>query len=47
MDVAGSGLQSRWMDPLVMDVTGGVDMEVTHDVRAIGLFPSTMIPSRS
>jgi len=29
LDVAGSGLQSRWMSPLVMDVTGGVILEVT------------------
>src|SRR6266850_3047229 len=35
IDVIGSGLQSRWMGPLVMDITGGVDIGSYNDVRAL------------
>src|SRR3989475_11953880 len=35
VDMSGSGLQSRWMGPLVMDVTGGVDIGAYSDDRAL------------
>jgi alpha-galactosidase len=35
LDVLGSGLQSRWMGPLVMDTAGGVDVGSYTDVRAL------------
>src|SRR6266478_2247602 len=35
LDVIGSGLQSRWMGPLVMDMTGGVDIGSYNDNRAL------------
>ena len=35
VDMIGNGLQSRWMGPLVMDVTGGVDIGVYSDNRAL------------
>src|SRR6266536_2520112 len=35
LDMAGSGLQSRWMGPLVMDTTGGVDIGSYSDDRAL------------
>src|ERR1041385_7167703 len=35
MQVLGSALQSRWMGPLVMDVTGGVDIGSYSDNRAL------------
>src|SRR5258706_985589 len=35
LDVIGNGLQSRWMGPLVMDMTGGVDIGSYNDVRAL------------
>src|SRR6185436_19319558 len=35
MQVIGSALQSRWMGPLVMDVTGGVDIGSYNDNRAL------------
>src|SRR6266536_1534298 len=33
--VIGSGLQSRWMGPLVMDIPGGVDIGSYNDNRAL------------
>jgi alpha-galactosidase len=35
VDVIGSGLQSRWMGPVVMDIAGGVDIGSYNDVRAL------------
>jgi hypothetical protein len=35
MELSGSGLQSRWMSPLVMDQTGGVDIGSYDDNRAL------------
>ncbi|MDB6016150.1 MAG: hypothetical protein JWR19_639, partial [Pedosphaera sp.] len=35
LEVSGSGLQSRWMSPLVMDTTGGVDIGSYNDNRAL------------
>src|SRR6266478_4143440 len=35
VDMTGNGLQSRWMGPLVMDVTGGVDIGTYNDDRAL------------
>src|SRR6266478_4827708 len=35
VDVIGSGLQSRWMGPLVMDTAGGVDIGSNNDNRAL------------
>src|SRR5258708_33373533 len=35
LDVIGSALQSRWMGPLVMDITGGVDIGSYSDNRAL------------
>jgi predicted CxxxxCH...CXXCH cytochrome family protein len=35
LDVFGSGLQSRWMGPLVMDMPGGVDIGSYNDNRAL------------
>jgi len=35
VDVIGSGLQSRWMGPVVMDTAGGVDIGSYNDVRAL------------
>src|SRR6266404_570165 len=35
VDVTGSGLQSRWMGPVVMDIAGGVDIGSYNDVRAL------------
>ncbi len=35
VDMTGTGLQSRWMGPLVMDVTGGVDIGAYSDDRAL------------
>ncbi len=35
LDVVGSALQSRWMGPLVMDTTGGVDIGSYSDDRAL------------
>src|SRR6266849_9364471 len=35
VDMIGSGLQSRWMGPLVMDMTGGVDIGSYNDNRAL------------
>jgi alpha-galactosidase len=35
VDVIGSGLQSRWMGPVVMDIAGGVDIGSYGDVRAL------------
>jgi hypothetical protein len=35
LDVVGSGLQSRWMSPLVMDISGGVDIGSYNDDRAL------------
>src|SRR6266704_1675080 len=35
LDVIGGGLQSRWMGPLVMDMTGGVDIGSYNDNRAL------------
>ncbi len=35
LDVIGSGLQSRWMGPVVMDIAGGVDVGSYNDVRAL------------
>lgn len=35
VDMSGSGLQSRWMGPLVMDVSGGVDIGAYSDDRAL------------
>ena len=35
LDVIGSGLQSRWMGPLVMDMAGGVDIGSYNDNRAL------------
>ncbi len=37
VEMSGSGLQSRWMGPLVMDVTGGVDIGVYGDDRALSV----------
>jgi predicted CxxxxCH...CXXCH cytochrome family protein len=35
LEVLGSGLQSRWMGPLVMDMPGGVDIGSYNDNRAL------------
>jgi hypothetical protein len=35
VDMSGSGLQSRWMGPLVMDMPGGVDIGSYNDNRAL------------
>jgi len=35
LDVVGTGLQSRWMSPMVMDTAGGVDIGSYTDVRAL------------
>jgi hypothetical protein len=35
VEMAGSALQSRWMGPLVMDTTGGVDVGSYDDARAL------------
>src|SRR5580765_6433026 len=35
VEVIGSGLQSRWMGPLVMDMPGGVDIGSYGDNRAL------------
>jgi predicted CxxxxCH...CXXCH cytochrome family protein len=35
VDVIGSGLQSGWMGPVVMDITGGVDIGSHNDDRAL------------
>ena len=35
VDMIGSGLQSRWMGPMVMDMTGGVDIGTYSDDRAL------------
>src|SRR5712672_589998 len=35
VDMVGSSLQSRWMGPLVMDITGGVDIGTYNDDRAL------------
>src|SRR2546425_1123184 len=35
VDMIGSGLQSRWMGPLVVDMTGGVDIGSYNDNRAL------------
>ena len=37
LDVIGSGLQSRWMGPLVMDMVGGVDIGSYNDNRPLVL----------
>src|ERR1043165_3932718 len=35
LEVIGSGLQSRWMGPVVMDITGGVGIGRCNDNRAL------------
>ena len=35
MEVSGTGMQSRWMGPVVMDTTGGVDIGSYADDRAL------------
>jgi alpha-galactosidase len=35
VDMMGGGLQSRWMGPVVMDMTGGVDVGTYNDDRAL------------
>lgn len=35
VDMIGNALQSRWMGPLVMDVTGGVDIGAYNEDRAL------------
>jgi alpha-galactosidase len=35
VDMIGVGLQSRWMGPVVMDMTGGVDVGTYNDDRAL------------
>jgi hypothetical protein len=35
LEVYGTGLQSRWMGPVVMDTTGGVDIGSSNDDRAL------------
>ena len=35
VDMIGTGLQSRWMGPLVVDMTGGVDIGSYNDNRAL------------
>ena len=35
VDVSGSGLQSRWMGPVVVDTSGGVDLGSYNDNRAL------------
>src|SRR5258706_1654555 len=35
LDLIGSGLASRWMSPLVMDQTGGVDIGSYNDNRPL------------
>lgn len=35
LDVIGSGLRSRWMGPVIVDTTGGVDIGSYDDVRAL------------
>jgi hypothetical protein len=35
LEVIGSGLQSRWMGPVVMDITGGVGIGSYNDNRAL------------
>jgi hypothetical protein len=35
VDMIGSGLQSRWIGPLVMDIPGGVDIGAYGDDRAL------------
>jgi hypothetical protein len=35
VSMVGSGLQSRWMGPVVMDMTGGVDIGTYSDDRAL------------
>jgi len=35
VDMIGSGLQSRWMGPVVMDTVGGVDIGTYNDDRAL------------
>ena len=35
VDMIGSGLQSRWMGPVVMDISGGVDIGNYNDNRAL------------
>ncbi len=37
VDVTGTNLQSRWMGPVVMDTTGGVDIGSYNDDRALTL----------
>jgi len=35
VDVSGSNLKANWMGPVVVDTTGGVDIGVTNDNRAL------------
>ena len=35
VDVSGSNLKANWMGPVVVDSTGGVDLGVTNDNRAL------------
>src|SRR6185312_5916301 len=35
MDIIGASLQANWMGPVVVDATGGVDIGVTNDNRAL------------
>lgn len=35
VELTGSNLSANWMGPLVMDTTGGVDLGVTNDNRAL------------
>jgi hypothetical protein len=35
VDVSGSNLKANWMGPVVVDTTGGVDIGITNDNRAL------------
>jgi autotransporter-associated beta strand protein len=35
VDVSGSNLKANWMGPVVVDATGGVDIGITNDNRAL------------
>src|SRR5260221_9559702 len=35
MDVSGSNLKANWMGPVVVDTTGGVNIGITNDNRAL------------
>ncbi|MEI9960412.1 MAG: hypothetical protein WDM76_04550 [Limisphaerales bacterium] len=45
VDVLGFNLKANWMGPVVVDTTGGVDLGITNDNRALVVLLTTMVLS--